>query len=702
MAETFISNVFIITTDDSLLYDGDTDETVSVGNFTYLSVDYSYTVFKRGIVTCLHVFGASIDRNVYFKFNHTFESETDLDMATIFLEPPLDSEVNNSDVVSGFTRETAPIMTGISEVPSSSGSGIIIVHEDPLDYHVRLTEYTTTGAFATSDGSQLYYRALSRSGNSSTHTKIIVLEASTGRKLYFTVNRSTFDEQLDMDTAQFLLRRVEGKQASFNPAVTEEEFSRLMDVYSSTDNASLAATTITRPSSAPTKRVSSSTTDPSSAQKRPSTAVPNRTSRGSFGSPSLPTISEQPSSIAFPAGSDMVPIPLAGGGGSSSSSSIVMSIKAATSAASMDEMTTVWSGAPSRSETMVIAKPTQRTAADKCMIQRKYDRAKVSEVHMLTKNREFEHAAATDGVVRAGSMVVADLLYLYRAFSRPSTRTTYLTVFGVSSERTVRFRIPREQFVSEEDIKAVTSFLVADSGDNDNDDDDDGPAGKNTSATLALTQRSARKTSAGGGAVAAGLLRCQVCKAPVTGGLHDSRSRGMIGDQQQTEPAATTDFRMFLANVENDEPQQPPPQSALPILSGVVNLGDMVVFEEPRKYHPIPHRTIVRGTCTLDLGDPPGAGREKSIINNNNNTIACSYRATSSGGQTQVVVSDESSALRRKLYFTVERGEAHSTLLLPRGCYVSDNTLLHLHTCITVTLLCCCTSSQDASSSRWT
>ena len=631
MAETFISNVFIITTDDSLLYDGDTDETVSVGNFTYLSVDYSYTVFKRGTVTCLHVFGASIDRNVYFKFTHTFESETDLDMATIFLEPPLDSEVNNSDVVSGFTREKAPIMTGISEVPSSSGSGIIVVHEDPLEYHVRLTEYTTTGAFATSDGSQLYYRALSRSGNPSIHTKIIVLEASTGRKLYFTVNRSAFDEQLDMDTAQFLLRRVEGKQASFNPAVTEEEFSRLMDVYSSTDNASLAATTITRPSSAPAIRVSSSTSVPSSAQKRPSTAVPTRTSRGSFGTPSLPTISEQPSSIAFPAGSDIVPIPLAGGGGNSSSSgSIVMSIEAATAAAT----------------------------ADKGMSQRKYDRAKVSEVHMLTKNREFEHAAATDGEVRAGSMVVADLLYLYRAFSRPSTRSTYLTVFGVSSERTVRFRIPREQFVPEEDIKAATSFLVADSGDNDNDDDDDGPAGKNTSATSALTQRSARKTSAGGGAVAAGLLRCQVCKAHVTGGLHDSRSMGMIGDQQQTEPAATTYFRMILANVENDEPQQPPPQSALPILSGVTNLGDMVVFEEPRKYHPIPHRTIVRGTYTLDLGDPQGAGRVKSN-NNNNNTIACSYRATSSGGQTQVVVSDESSALRRKLYFTVERGEAH-------------------------------------------
>ena len=123
--------------------------------------------------------------------------------------------------------------------------------------------------------------------------------------------------------------------------------------------------------------------------------------------------------------------------------------------------------------------------------------------------------------------------------------------------------------------------------------------------------------------------------------------------------------------MDNDEPQ-PPPRPVLPILSGVSNVGDMVVFEEPRKYHPVPHRTVVRGACSLDLGagagshpnrDPDGTKNNDSNNNNSitnnaaNGSIACSYRAISSGGgQTQVVVTDESSSLRRKLYFTVERG----------------------------------------------
>ena len=689
MAETIISNVFIITPEDSLLYDGDSDETVSVGIFTYLDVDYSYTAFKRGKTTCLHVYGALIDRNVYFKFvNHTFEPESDLDMATIFLEPPQDS-VNNNDAVRGFTRETAPIMTGISELPSSTGNGIIMVHEDPLEYHVRLTEYTKTGAFETSNGRRLHYRALSSGGTTSIHgrsiervqTKVIVLEASTGRKLYFTVNRSAFDEQLDMDTAQFLLRRVEGKQASFKPVVTEEEFTRLMDVYSSTDNSSLATTTISRPLSAPANRVTSSASDSSLMRKRPASALPSRATRGSFGNPSLPTISEQPSSVALPSvtplppGSVPVPATLASGGGGSSS--FVMSIKAATAAATTADEESVWAGAPSSSEAMVVAKPNQTTTADKNKGHGKFDGAKVHDVHMLTNNREFEYVAATDGRVHAGSLIAADLLYLYRAFSRPATCTTYLTVFGVSSERTVRFRIPREQFVPEEDLKAATSFLEANGGGDD--DDDDGSASDNPYMSLALTRRPAgRRTSAGGGAVAAGFLRCQVCKAPaVTSGSYDSRSRGLIGDQQHSVPVDTVDFSRFLANVDNDEVQQSsPPRPVLPIRSGVSNMGDIVVFEEPIKYHPVSHRTVVRGACTLDLGGPQSSSRDKkrdlvgtknsnssnnnSIVNNANNaangTIACSYRATSSGGQTQVVVTDESSALRRKLYFTVERG----------------------------------------------
>ena len=239
-----IRNVFIISPSTSLTYNGDTDETLGTGSFDYLSCVYSWTAFRRGNSTCLHIFGSQIDRNVYLQFtNHTFEPNEDLELACVFLEPPLQDDPTNSDQQTndrGFTKETAQVMTGISELDSPDG-GTIIVHEDPLEYHVRLANYDETGTFKTPDGNLLQYRVISgdskaangqaMANTTTSKTKIIVREQSTRRRLYFTVDRSTFKEAEDMATAQYLLQGVLGKQAAFAQAHNEEDLNRLLTIY---------------------------------------------------------------------------------------------------------------------------------------------------------------------------------------------------------------------------------------------------------------------------------------------------------------------------------------------------------------------------------------------------------------------------------------------------------------------------------------
>ena len=245
MVQATIRNVVIISPNESLSYNGDTDETLGTGSFDYLFCLYSWTAFKKaslgGNTTCLHIYGAQIDRNVYLQFtNHTFEAEEDLELACVFLEPPLAIEEPQSTNDRGFTMETAQVMTGISELDSPDG-GTIIVHEDPLEYHVRLAGYDETGTFTTPNGGLLHYRVISGNpktargdpvqSNTITRTKIIVREQSTRRRLYFTVDRSTFNETEDMATAQYLFQGVLGKEAAFAKAYNEEDLSRLLTVY---------------------------------------------------------------------------------------------------------------------------------------------------------------------------------------------------------------------------------------------------------------------------------------------------------------------------------------------------------------------------------------------------------------------------------------------------------------------------------------
>ena len=245
MAAT-IRNVVIISPNESLTYNGDTDETLGTGSFDYLSCVYSWTAFKKastgGNKTCLHIYGAQIDRNVYLQFtDHTFEAEEDLELACVFLEPPLVDEELQSTNDRGFTMETAQVMTGISELDAPDG-GTIVVYEDPLEYHVRLASYDQTGTFTSPNGDLLHYRVMSgkvqstnggQKTTNTTHnkTKIIVREQSTRRRLYFTVDRNTFNETEDMATAQYLLQGVLGKEAAFAQAHNEEDLSRLLTVY---------------------------------------------------------------------------------------------------------------------------------------------------------------------------------------------------------------------------------------------------------------------------------------------------------------------------------------------------------------------------------------------------------------------------------------------------------------------------------------
>ena len=83
-------------------------------------------------------------------------------------------------------------------------------------------------------------------------------------------------------------------------------------------------------------------------------------------------------------------------------------------------------------------------------------------------NLDFQYNPSTDGDIHRGTLIFGDLLYVFRAFTRggphPETSSTnppvtYLSIFGVSSERTVRFRIQRGEFIPDQDLQVGGSTL---------------------------------------------------------------------------------------------------------------------------------------------------------------------------------------------------------------------------------------------------
>ena len=96
----------------------------------------------------------------------------------------------------------------------------------------------------------------------------------------------------------------------------------------------------------------------------------------------------------------------------------------------------------------------------------KRDDADIHGVYVLSNNEEFHHVPATDGIIHRGTLIFGDLLYVFQAFSRQQSTSsaltntstpplTYLSIFGVSSERTVRFRIQRGEFIPEQDLQVM-------------------------------------------------------------------------------------------------------------------------------------------------------------------------------------------------------------------------------------------------------
>ena len=69
---------------------------------------------------------------------------------------------------------------------------------------------------------------------------------------------------------------------------------------------------------------------------------------------------------------------------------------------------------------------------------------------------EFEHSKRTDRSIRRGSFHIQQLLYMYRVFTRTPTKTTYLHVYGITSERNVYLRINREYFDEVTDLELAS------------------------------------------------------------------------------------------------------------------------------------------------------------------------------------------------------------------------------------------------------
>jgi hypothetical protein len=252
-----VDDVFVISPNSEFEYQPGTDGARTRGSFHFLDQLHVFSVFTRPSTasTYLSVYGITSERTVRLRIRRDrFDPVGDLEIATLFFEPPLEElkesfNASRSTVLptpeGGHRVHEAPVMTGISELDSDEP---ITVYEEPHGYHQnpRVIDgpRTVTGA-VTVGGGELQYRAHSTADG---HTKVVVLEHTTGRKLFFTVIQPVFDRDAHMDIAATILGNVRARTPTFRPAVRAEDMERVLIAFSSPERlASPSTMTYNRP-----------------------------------------------------------------------------------------------------------------------------------------------------------------------------------------------------------------------------------------------------------------------------------------------------------------------------------------------------------------------------------------------------------------------------------------------------------------------
>lgn len=239
-----IGEVYIMTHNAAFDFVPTTDVRLMRGTLLFMDLLYMFRVFTRETTstTYLHVYGVSTERSVRLRIQrNSFDPEGDLGIATLFLEPSLtemQNELGSSmshlfdsssiEMEVGYPVSKAPVLTGTSELDADTP---VTVFEEPQGYQQvsKLLGNIKRGTYRVNGRNELTYRAYS----DGPRTRITVSEESTRRKLFFTVYRSTFEEEEDMTIATTLLDNVRARTPTFRPAVKSADIQRMMDVYSS-------------------------------------------------------------------------------------------------------------------------------------------------------------------------------------------------------------------------------------------------------------------------------------------------------------------------------------------------------------------------------------------------------------------------------------------------------------------------------------
>ena len=333
--------------------------------------------------------------------------------------------------------------------------------------------------------------------------------------------------------------------------------------------------------------------------------------------------------------------------------------------------------------------------------RQKRDDADIHGVYVLSINDDFQYSPATDSAIKQGTLIFGDLTYVYRAFSRSnfdpsvsdSPPLTYLSIFGVSTERTVRFRIQRGEFIPEQDLQAASIFL------------DTAPAPVSAGSVPIKSQWGVAEGNTA--TVNGGDVLQQLVSTSRPSSRSGKRDESMNRDLRYQDSSKTLMTAMTEVveggkvggvenGAENDVPSTGPTKSlrrTVPILTGVCKLGGMTVIEEPKEYHVLAHTKPTPTSSSSSSGVGPegnggtGTGPSMPVVCSGTFLLpppsvdgvkgegageVCSYRAISHGNQTQVIVIvDEACkgdpSQRRKLYFTVDRSKrtSHPTLTHP-------------------------------------
>ena len=84
--------------------------------------------------------------------------------------------------------------------------------------------------------------------------------------------------------------------------------------------------------------------------------------------------------------------------------------------------------------------------------------ALIDNVYILTLPIEFKYSFVTDGKLCKGSLRIQQSLCVYQAFTRLTTKLTYLHLYGITSERSIYLCINRNHFEKETDLEVAALF----------------------------------------------------------------------------------------------------------------------------------------------------------------------------------------------------------------------------------------------------